>query len=524
MLVLACLALAADPNRTSAQQGPQIQTFGQVLNSSQQANMPHPRPGHYLQGPPRISNLSSFGEPAAIQRSPAPPDPYRQAAYQQNPYPLRPYHPVIYPDNSSLPTYDDTYTYPEPDPPASGPSEQNPRIWGSVESLFTFRKSRHVPTPLVTTSPSGPPPTVQPDAGVLGLPTTSVLFGDKGLRDNPQHGLRGEIGVWIDPGARLGVGASFTNLEQDSATFSTSSDGNIGSRILAWPFFNTLTDQQASQLIAYPEIVSGAVQVQSGIDISGFEGFVRYQLGPYPITPNLFYLANGVMNKVHWIAHLPGIKRIPGLPAVAGATYNLFSSPPMTKLDMIAGYQHNHVEDQLSITNNLVSLDNSFLGQIGTTLDAFDRFETDNEFHGGTLGLKSVSQHGRWSLTMLGKVALGQMHQNVTINGQTVTTVPNGPTSVIDSGLLAQQSNIGSFDRDRFAVIPEAQIMLSYNFLRSLKFGIGYDFMYWNDLALAGQQIDRNVDLTQTNPDPSFNFINSDFFVHAAKLQLQLNY
>jgi len=391
------------------------------------------------------------------------------------------------------------------------PCYSGPRMWGSAEFLLGFRKSRHLP-PLVTTSPAG---TAAGDAGVLGLASTTVLFGGDRVGDNPEAGVRGEIGLWLDQAARLGVGGSFTGLQDDSVRFSASSDG---STILARPFFNTLLNLQASQRVAYPNLVSGLVNVQSENEVYATEVFLRQQIGMWPGQPPVLFLADTLAMKVRSLFGFPGTQ------VVSIHEYHTPAGAPVTRLDLITGYQFSRVDDSLSITNNLVSLDPAFLGAIGTTLDAFDRFDARNEFHGGTLGLKSASHYGRWSLTMLGKVALGNMHQIVAIDGHTVIAVPAGPSAESAGGLLTQASNMGRYDRDRFAVIPEARITLNYNLTPRLNLGVGYNFIYWNRVALAGDQVDTRVDVTQTLTDPSFTFREGDFFVHAVTFRAQLNY
>lgn len=386
-----------------------------------------------------------------------------------------------------------------------------PRAWGSVEFLLGFRRSRQV-TPLVTTSP---PTTALLDAGVLGLPSTTILFGGDGLEDNPQPGVRGEVGFWLDQGGRTGVGASYTGLQDESIGFSASSDG---STIIARPFFNTLLGAEGSQTVAFPGRSSGTVNVQSGNEVYNVEVFFRQQIGLWPGQPPVLFLADSLAMRLRSMFGFPGTQMASSYEnqALAGAQ--------MTRLDLIAGYQFSHIGDSLSISNNLVSLDPAFLGQIGTTLDAFDRFNARNNFHGATIGLKSISSYGRWSLTMLGKVGLGSVQQVVTIDGQTVITLPAGPSAEFAGGLLTQPSNIGSYSRDHFAVAPEAQIMLNYNLTPRLNVGVGYDFLYWNRVAFAGDQVDRRVDVTQTLSDPSFTFREGDFFVHAVTFRAQLNY
>ena len=365
------------------------------------------------------------------------------------------------------------------------------QVWASAEFLYGFRKSRQVP-PLVTSSVPG---TDQIDAGVLGLDSTSILLGDEGLQDNPQPGVRGEGGFWLDSAAQLGVEGSFTAFAEDLVAFSESSDG---SRIIARPFFDTSLNRERSLLVSFPDLVAGSVDVQSPSDIYSAEIYLRKRINGWPGLPPAFFLIDCCV----------------------------------TRLDFIAGYQHTHISDSLSINHNLVSLDPAFLGQIGTTLNGIDRFEAENEFHGITLGLKSVSRYPynpivprsnpyeRWSLTMLGKLSIGNMQQTVNIDGQTVIAIPDGPSEESIGGLLTHQSNIGTFDRDRLTLVPEARIMLNYNINSCVSLGVGYNFIYWNHVAFSGDHVDRRVDLNDSGP--AFVFRDRDFFIHAGVFQLQL--
>lgn len=388
---------------------------------------------------------------------------------------------------------------------------RGPRVWGSIEYMLAFRKARHVP-PLVTTSTPG---TSQTNAGVLGLDSTSILFGDGGIEDNPQSGLRGEIGLWLDSAARIGVGGSFMGLIDESTGYSAVGSANT---ILARPFYNTLIDQEASQLVAFPSLVSGSINVENKNQVTNAEVFLRQQIGVWPTSAPLVCLADTLAMKFLSLFSMPGTQ------VVSIQEFNTQPGTPMTRVDFLAGYQYSRIDDSLTISNFLTSLDPSYLGQIGTTLDAFDRFDVRNDFHGGTIGLKSVTSQGRWSLSMLGKVGLGNMREIATVDGQTIITLPSGPSATFVGGLLTQESNIGVYSQDRFAVVPEARIMVHYDLTCNVNVGIGYDFMYWNRVALSGDQIDTNVDVSQTHADPTFVFNERDFFVHSMTFLLQASF
>src|SRR5882724_7686854 len=77
------------------------------------------------------------------------------------------------------------------------------RIWVRGEYLLWWTKSSILP-PLLTTSPLGTPAN---EAGVLGLPTTEIVFGGSGESSNPRSGGRITVGGWLDCNNTRGVEA-----------------------------------------------------------------------------------------------------------------------------------------------------------------------------------------------------------------------------------------------------------------------------------------------------------------------------
>ena len=113
------------------------------------------------------------------------------------------------------------------------------------------------------------------------------------------------------------------------------------------------------------------------------------------------------------------------------------------------------------------------------------------------------------------------------IVGQTVTTT-NGVAATTSSGLLALGTNSGVFDDNKFSSIGE----LGLTARRSLKCGftavIGYRFMYWTDVARAGQQIDTGINTSQippgtltgaARPSPAMHF--TDFWAQGLNVGLE---
>ena len=95
------------------------------------------------------------------------------------------------------------------------------RLWFRGEYLLWWEKSANLP-PLVTTSPAGTPFN---EAGVLGQPGTTVLFGgsvDAGARS----GARLSLGYWLNPCHDLGLEADYMFLGNKAVTFDETSQGD----------------------------------------------------------------------------------------------------------------------------------------------------------------------------------------------------------------------------------------------------------------------------------------------------------
>jgi hypothetical protein len=99
-------------------------------------------------------------------------------------------------------------------------------------------------------------------------------------------------------------------------------------------------------------------------------------------------------------------------------------------------------------------------------------------------------------------------------------------------GLLALPSNIGPYRQDRFAVVPEGAVRISYHFTERLLGLVGYTFLYVSDVARPGDQIDPTVNRSQipsvtgAGPlagvaRPQFNFGHSEFWTQGISLGLQ---
>jgi hypothetical protein len=155
-----------------------------------------------------------------------------------------------------------------------------------------------------------------------------------------------------------------------------------------------------------------------------------------------------------------------------------------------------------------------------------DRFSTHNQFSGGQLGARINWNLNRLAFDATGKLAMGTTHQVVDIHGS---------SSLSDNGgFFAQPSNIGRTTANRFGIIPTLELKLRYNIYSSWQLFFGYDFMYWNQVVRPGNQVDRNLNLTQSSvfgtgtlngpatPVPLFN--RTDFWAQGITFGLELRY
>jgi hypothetical protein len=317
------------------------------------------------------------------------------------------------------------------------------RIWVDTEYLLWWMKGAALP-PLVTASPAGTPAA---QAGVLGAPTTSILFGGTSVNDDARSGGRLTLGAWLNDCRTFGVEGDFFMLASKTTTFAASS---TGSPILARPFIDATTGRPNSELVAFPGLLAGSVFADAGsTGLLGADALLRCNL-------------------------------------CCGCNY---------RLDAVGGYRYLRLSDHLGVAEDLVSTSPSnpnFVPQ-GTTIDLADRFDTRNEFNGFDFGFKGEFRRGPWVLRGLAQAAVGDNHEVVNISGITTVTVPGFPPVTNVGGLLALPSNIGHFSKDRVAVIPEFGARLGYQLTPHLQAFAGYTFLYWGDVVRAGNEVDPVV-------------------------------
>ncbi len=331
------------------------------------------------------------------------------------------------------------------------------RFWLRADYLIWWTNGVKLP-PLVTTSPSG---TAVEEAGVLGYANTNILFGNSTVFSEGRSGYQGTIGAWLDDCHTWGVEFDYFAIGDASDGFSQTSNG---STILARPFYNTETGKQASELVAYPDVVEGTVSANAS---------------------ESFWSAGVMMSY-----NICSCDSCSGCDSCADPC-----GPPLLnccRADLLVGFRHYNLRDSLNVTEDL--RDTSDEPTADTTYVIHDNFKASNHFYGSELGLRTKLYRGRWSLDVLTKIAIGNNHQTVTIDGTTAITAPDEATKNYNSGILAGSTNSGKYQADSLTLIPQLGLELGYQVNNNLRAYLGYRVLYWSAVARAADQVDLNLD------------------------------
>ena len=243
------------------------------------------------------------------------------------------------------------------------------RLWVEVEYLAWASSRTHLP-PLVTTSD---PTASLAEAGILGRDNTSILFGNADYHGDLRSGGRLTGGYWFTPEHRFGVEGSFFQVDVGEVEFRP-----WETRRRSWPApsINAQDGLPAAVLVSYPGVQLGGIAVKSDVDLLGAEALLRRAIR-------------------------------------SGGNY---------RLDGVVGYRYQRLLDRLSVDESF-DFGRRQGSRHNNSMDRFDEFASENEFHGGEVGLIGRWWGCRWALQALGKVALGGTRTTTSIDGGTVHTV-----------------------------------------------------------------------------------------------------
>jgi hypothetical protein len=365
--------------------------------------------------------------------------------------------------------------------------EISDRLFVGVEFLHWWDKGRRVP-PLVTTDAAGtainngapnfaPISLTNPAAGIS--PDSRVLFSNGKIGGDLQAGIRLTAGLWLEEDRSRGFGIRAYGTEGFKLNNTYASDGT---QPLGLSYFNTdpvnVGFGEDAFIVAHNGFglnVNGSVNVTSQNDFVGGDVFFRSLLD-------------------------------------SGCNY---------RLDALVGYQFARLDNDLIMNATINDVG------AGNTFTFNDSFVCKNTYNAGSLGAQAEIYRGCWTMSMLGKISLGNMRQEVTIAGV------NTRNAVQSAGGFYTQpfTNIGVHSRDITVWSPEANFKLGYAFNRDVAVSVGYTFMYWNKMALAGDQVNRTVNGTQLSGgglvgpgDPMFVFRDTDYWIQTVDIGVSWRY
>jgi hypothetical protein len=289
---------------------------------------------------------------------------------------------------------------------------------------------------------SGPSP-------VLAMSNAAPLFGDHGLDYGSIPGGRFSFGVCNTPGT-FGIEGTLVYLGQTGVNFTTAS-GADGTPAITRPI--TLGSEGAPNAfsVSSPGIASGRLSVDSS---------------------TMFW--DGEFNL---LGHLCGGECL--------------------SFDMIGGFRYVDLEEDLKQFQHTTFLGTGLLPPVGGPQGSFtmsDVYRTRNQFFGAQLGSQMELRWRRLYTNLLGKVAMGSIHQVVEARGETAITTPLGATT-IPGGLYASSTS-GRRTFDDFAVIPELNFNVGVQLTPAVRVFAGYSFLYMSDVVRPGDQIGSAVNAT----------------------------
>jgi len=337
---------------------------------------------------------------------------------------------------------------------------------------------------------NGPNPNVLLNSTFAGGGTTVVVGGanDDFGRAN---GYRASAGLWLNDCHTLGIGGGLFQVEQRSVLAAASS---LGNPTLARPFTDALLTQASRALVAAPGAVSGTFVSRSSSRLSGADLYA-----------------------IHNLTH-----------------------DKTTTFDIIFGGRYVDLDESIDLAQTSAPIGGTMLSFGGLTSPAItavtinDRFRTRNQFWGGIVGLRGEYRLGPAFINGTLRVGLGNNHQTVEIDGSTRASGLNLPAA--SSGLLAVTGgNNGRTINNRFSVLSEAGANVGVYVSSFARVLVGYDFLYLNNVARPGAQIDPVVNTRLVPSSTNFGALTGiaspvntgrreDFYVHGIRFGVELQF
>jgi hypothetical protein len=355
-----------------------------------------------------------------------------------------------------------------------GPKEAT---WIRLDYTMNWLRPAPLPFPVVVGSTTGAGPT---------------LLGESNLTQQMQSGIRVDGMTWTNDRHTFGLGLGGFMLEQRSRYDAISADS------LSRPFFDVLALTPNALVVAAPGVATGTVATAATARFSGAEANLWWNLA-----------------ECDWYS------------------VNLF-----------AGFRYLDLDESLTIYQSSTSV--AGFTTPGVTVPAggnvllMDRFRTRNQFYGGQIGATFEARHGCFFADFTPRIGFGPNHESVNIDGSTT----GGGGQPVPGGLLAVGSTGGPDGRtgnngkdvtNYFALMTELGSRIGIQVTKGMRISVGYNFLYLNNVARPGNQVDTTVNPrlvpvsaafgTLSGPRaPNPTFDREAFWAHGVSFSVELMY
>jgi hypothetical protein len=377
----------------------------------------------------------------------------------------------------------------------------------------------------------------------------TIVFGDRdNILDGSRHGGRVTLGYWLDDYGKLGIEGDWMGFGAESISFSAG-DGPVDDPddlpnappFIGRPFFlafpidvndDGVFNEADGDILPGPSIEEVDTNNVTGRVTVNVES--EFQSASLHIRRNICCIAPGGVGCGDCVSCGSGVGGCdacggtnPYCPVcpMLGTAVGRFFGKGTRHVDMIYGARWAQLQERLSVTEDLFTIEDIGTTPEGTSFLINDTFGTSNEFFGGEIGFIVDWERRRWSLELLSKLAIGSTRQRANLSASTLTVQPDeDPQTFENTGLLVQRSNAGVHERDEFSVMPQIGVTAGYLMTERLRLTAGYTLLYWSRVLRPGDVISLDVDPRQLPPQdelidldivrPQFAFHDTDLWAH----------
>jgi hypothetical protein len=370
------------------------------------------------------------------------------------------------------------------------------RVWVDGEYLLWWFMHSPVP-PLFGTVPAS---VVVANRGSLPRGSVTTVFGDQNVNYQALSGGRVTAGAWLNSCHTIGIDGGFFMLSRGSFNFSAQSSGDP----VLGPLFADPARTRREDIIVPP-----------------FNGRRTALLPAHESV-------SASLGESLWGADINVRTR-----------HCVFANSP---LDFFVGFRYAALDGDLDSRSNMTTLGPSRVqppkvpGESRVFPESFialDHFGTRNRFYGGQIGSSLDLRDGPFSLTLIGKFAMGGIQEITQVNGSTTVINPTSATT-FPGGILAEASNSGRHVHNQFSTLSELTVNLGYQVTRSLRAFVGYNLLILDEVVRPGDAVDIGVNpsfvhgLQVNNPNnilrplPVFN--DSTFWAQGINFGMEFRY